>query len=135
MIVLSNSAEQTLNPGDSIIFDTVVMHTGRAEWHRDNTAPVKLCRQCAIYAVSFNGNIASTTAGDVLQLNVDASGAKLPETTMISTPAAETQFNNVAAQTRYTSCCCGYDALTVVNTGTTVITIAPNSSFAVNRLA
>lgn len=135
MIVLSNSAEQTVAVGDSVIFDTVIMHTGRAEWHRDNTAPVKLCRQCAVYAVSFNGNIAGDTAATELSLNIDASGAKLPETTMLSTPSAADQFNNVAAQTRYTSCCCGFDSLTVVNTGTTPLTLAPNSSFVINRVA
>lgn len=38
MISLSNTTAQTLTPGQSITFNTVVLHTGCAECHRANTS-------------------------------------------------------------------------------------------------
>lgn len=135
MIVLSTSSEQTLAVGEALIFDTEIYHGGRAEYHRANTAGVKLCAQCGKYAVSFHGNVSGATAGTQLSLSIDASGSRLPETTMLSTPATENTFNNVGASTRYANCACGYDTLTVVNTGTTEVVVAAGACFTINRVA
>lgn len=134
MIVLSNTAAQTITPGQSIIFDEVLLHTGSAECHRRNTASVNMKSQ-GIYAVSFSGNIGGVAAG-ATQLSINAGGSPLPETTMISTTAAAGDLNNVSTETRVSNqCCCDYSNLAVTNTGTTDITVGANSAFVVNRVA
>lgn len=132
MMVLSNTTEQTLQPGQSIIFDEVIFKIGGCECHRDNTASVKL-RNNGIYATSFAGNIGGETAATPVQLAISLGGSPLPETTMISTPAATTDRNNVATSTRLRNCCGDYDRVSVTNTGTVPVIVAPNSSFIVER--
>lgn len=133
MIVLSNTAEQTLAPGQSIVFDEVVTQAGSCECHRRNTGSVKL-RSNGIYSVAFSGNIGGETAATAVQLGLTLSGsAALPETTMISVPAAIADRNNVATQTRIKNCCGDYDRVSVTNTGTVPVIVAANSSFVIER--
>lgn len=131
MIVLSNSASQTLTPGQSVTFDTVVLQTGNGECHRQNSSAVKLrCR--GVYAVAFHANIGGTAAGAV-QLNLEASGEILPETLMISTAGASGDLNNVGTETLVKNCGCDYDKITVTNTGTSDVVIGANSALVVER--
>ncbi len=132
MIELSNTTEQTLQPGQSIVFDEVILRAGCCECHRKNTGSVKL-RSNGIYAISFSGNIGGETAGTAVQLAFDLGGSTLPETTMISTPAAVADRNNVAKSTRLKNCCGDYDRISVVNTGTVPVIVGANSSFIVER--
>lgn len=125
MIVLSNTTTQTLNPGQAIVFDDVLLHSGSCECHRKNTAAVKL-RANKIYDVHFNGNIGAVAAGPA-QLAIQLGGVTLPETTMISQTAAAGNLNNVSAETAVRNCCGDYDRITVVNTGTAPITVRANS--------
>lgn len=132
MILLSNTAEQTLAPGESLIFDEVILKTGCGECHRNRTAQVKM-RANGVYAVAFSGNIgAQTTAGPVF-LGFTLSGSLLPETVMMSTPAAATDRNNVAKETRVKNCCGDYDRIAVTNVGTTPVVVGANTSFIVER--
>ena len=62
MIVLSNSTEQTLSPGQSLTFDLVKLHTGCAECHRPGTGSVKL-RCNGVHEGYFGGNIGGTGSG------------------------------------------------------------------------
>ena len=133
MIELSNTTAQTLDPGQSITFDNVILHTGNGECHRPGSSAVKM-RCHGIYAVALSGNITSNVAGAV-QLSIEVGGEVLPETTMISTPAAVGDINNVATQTRVKNCCCDYDKITVTNTGTTDVVVEPNASLIVERRA
>lgn len=127
MIVLSNSASQTLAAGQAITFDTLVRRCGNSECHRTGSPSVKLrCKAC--YKIFFSANVMSTTT-DPIQLSIQAGGETLPETTRITTPAEANEVISIATQTAYDNCCCDYSRLTVVNTGTTDIVIEPNSSF------
>lgn len=132
MIVLSNTTEQTLQPGQSINFDEVVMAAGTCECHRRNTGSVKM-RSNGIYEVSFHGNIGGETAATPVQLALTLGTSPLLETTMISVPAAVTDRNNVGASTRIRNCCGDYDRVSVTNTGTVPVVVAANSSFIVER--
>lgn len=134
MIVLSNTNAQTLEPGDSITFNLVTLHTGNGECHRANTKSVKL-RQFGIYDVSFNGNVNVNTNGGQANLAVQAGGETLPETTMTSTSSTAGQINNIAARTKFKNCCCDYDRLTVTNIGTTTVIVSASSSFVVSRVS
>lgn len=133
MIVLSNSAAQILQPGQSIQFDNEVLHTGCGECHRKNSSGVKLRAKGGIYSIHFSAN-AGGYAGAV-QLSVQASGMTLPETTMTTVPAAITDFMNVATATGYKNYCSESDVITVTNTGANVVTVAPGSSLFITRNA
>lgn len=132
MIVLSNNASQTLAAGQSMTFNTTVLKCGSTECHRANTGSVKLTRN-GIYKVEFSANIAGAAAA--LQLNIAFGGEPLPETTTISTPASADVFNNVSTATAVAKCCCDYDRITVVNTGTTEVIVGPNSSLVINKIS
>lgn len=134
MIVLSNTATQTIEAGQSITFDNVVLKSGCAEYHRGGTSSVRL-RRAGIYEVHFTGNVAATTAGDILQLAIQLDGDTLSETTMTQTPAAADAFANVSAATAVRNCMDDGNRITVTNIGTTAITLAPNPGLFIKRVA
>lgn len=134
MIVLSNSVAQTLAPGQSATFDTIVSHTGNAECFRPNSGAVRLRCRNAIYDVEFGANI-GTTAPGAAQISVYFDGAPLLETTMISQTAVAGDLNNVNRKTSVNTCCCNGGAITVINTGTTEITIGTNPILYIGRVA
>lgn len=77
MIEISNSAAQTLEVGQAILFDVTNLKTRcTAECHRAGMSDVKL-RLPGIYEVAFSGNIAGVAAGTV-QLSISAGNAVLP---------------------------------------------------------
>lgn len=131
MIVLSNSTEQTLAPGQAITFDLVKLHSGCGEYHREGSSSVKL-RANGIYDISFNGNISGTAAGQ-LELAMRLGGDVLPETTMESALGTPGDFDNVFARTLVRNCCGDSDRVSVVNSGTTTVIVAANSSLVISR--
>lgn len=131
MISLSNTTAQTLEPGQSITFNIVILHTGCGECHRNNSSSVKL-KARGIYEVSFSANIGATAAG-AAQLSIQAGGDTLPESTMISTTAAAGDLNNVAKTIPIKNCCDDYDRITVTNTGTTTVTVGTNPVLFISR--
>ena len=134
MIELSNTTAQTVNAGQSLTFDTVILKSGCAEAHRTNSGIVTLRANCAIYEVHFAANISGTAAGPV-QLAIALDGEPLVETTMISTVTTAGDLNNVATATLVkTGCgCCG--KITVTNNGTEPVVVGANPSFFVKRVA
>ena len=135
MIVLSNTIAQTLAPGQSLTFDTVMMHTGCAECHRNNSGAVILRAEKAIYEIQFGANIGAEAPGDA-QLSIGVSGVPLPETTMISATAAAGDLNNVSADTAVRTCCgSGGESVVITNTGTTTITVGANPCLFIKRVA
>lgn len=133
MIVLSNLTAQTLQPGQTVTFNDVKLKSGCGECY-SKQAPnsVKLCGK-GIYSVGFSGNVSSPTAGAAMQLAVAMGGNPLVETAMNSTPSAENVLNNISTETRVRNCCCDLDRLTVMNTGSVPVTLAPNSAFVIDR--
>jgi len=134
MIILSNSIAQTLAPGQSATFDTIVSHTGNAECFRPNSGAVRLRCRNAIYNVHCGANIGATAPG-AAQIAVVFDGAPLLETTMISQTTTAGDLNSVNRETFVNTCCCNGGAITVVNTGTTEITIGTNPLLYIGRVA
>lgn len=133
MIVLSNTTAQLVQPGQAITFDKIIIHSGNGECHNMQLPKtVKLCKR-GIYELHFSANITSATAGDVLQLAIAAEGQPLVETAMNTTIATANALQNVSTATGYNNCCCDVDRLSVINTGATAITVAPNTSFMVDK--
>lgn len=130
MIVLTNLTEQTLAPGQSLIFDEVILHSGRGECHRRNTGTIGLRANCGVYSVSYGANIDGATAAAPVQLSLQLNGSTLPETTAISAAAG---FNNVSRSTIVKNCCDGGNRIALVNTGTTPVVVGANSVLTVAR--
>ena len=134
MIELSNTAAQTIAPGQSLTFDTVLLKTGCAEAHRSNSGIVTLKADCAVYEIHFAANISATAAGTA-QLAISLDGEPLIETTMINTISTAGDPDNAATATLVkTGCgCCG--KISVTNTGTTSVIVSPNPALFVKRVA
>ncbi len=125
MIVLSNSVEQTIDPGQSATFDTIVMHTGCGErYERPMTGTVKLCFN-GIYTCNFSCNSATG------QLALGLNGSPLLETTMVNGGTTTANFSSTTAIKNN----CGPSNITVINTGTAAVTIEANPCLFVKRVA
>lgn len=134
MIELSNTAAQTIAPGQSLTFDTVLLKTGCAEAHRTNSGIITLKANCAVYEIHFAANISATAAGTA-QLAISLDGEPLVETTMINTISTAGDPDNAATATLVkTGCgCCG--KISVTNTGTTSVIVSANPALFVKRVA
>ena len=139
MIVVSNNAAVVLTPGQAMTFNNLVWKSGCAETFRNAGSAVRLAT--GVFELSFNGNVTNADAATAVQLALAVDGSILPETTMISTPNAINALNNVSAETVIGNRpnCCNQDpgnvSVTLVNSGTTNVTIAPNSKLSIKRVA
>lgn len=132
MIVLTNTASQTLAPGASMTFDESILHTGCGECWRKTTGAVKL-RANGIYEVHFSANVDGATADAPVQLTLSlGENALMLETTMQSSASG---FNNIATATAVKNCCGDYDRISVKNTGTTTVTVAANPVLYIKRVS
>lgn len=138
MIELTNSVAQTIQPGQTVSFDRVLLHTGckkGSECFTERANDSVKLRNQGVYEVQFSGNIASATAGTPVQLALALGGKALPETVMVVTTSAANAFVNVATGTFINNCCCDFDRITVINTGTTPTLLSANMNLRIKRLA
>lgn len=134
MIILSNSIAQTVAPGQSATFDTIIEKTGCAECFRRNTGTISVRNRPAIYDIIFGGNIGNVAAGTA-QLAISYDGSPLLETTVLSETAAAGDVNHIYTGTSVRTGCCEGGTFTVTNTGADAITIGANPIFKVRRIA
>ena len=141
MAEYSASAVQVVNPGESIVFDTVVVPCNRGfVRHRNGSGnfllsgwvPNQNRRRCccrgprnANYFVDFGANISIPTGGTVDEIAIAFSldGSTLPATTMRVTPAAVEEYFNVSRATNvdvWNGCC---ESFTVRNIGSQPIQV------------
>ena len=98
---LTANAIQTVADGSNVLFTDTVVSGNCAITHRDGSGLVTLrglTNQCrARFRVSFGGNIAIPTGGTVgpISLAIAVDGEAVATTTMISTPAAVEEYQNV----------------------------------------
>lgn len=98
---ITANAIQTVPAGANIIFTDTVVCGNCSIMHREGSGLVTLrglTNQCrARFRVSFGGNIALPTGGTVgpISLAIAVNGEPVATTTMISTPAAVEEFNNI----------------------------------------
>lgn len=98
---LISNAIQTVASNQNILFTDTVVKGNCSIVHRDGSGLVTLrgiTDQCrARYRVSFGGNIAIPADGTVgpISLALAINGEAVAATTMISTPAAVEEYNNV----------------------------------------
>lgn len=135
MILLSNLTTQTLQPGQALTFNRVIKKCGRCECFNAQL-PTSVKLSCnGDYDISFSGNITGATAGTTVQIAVAVAGQPLVETAMNSTPSAANALNSVSTLTNYRVCCGDLNRISIINTGTTPVTIAQNSAFLIRRTA
>lgn len=98
---ITANAIQTVADGANVLFTDTVVGGNCAITHRDGSGLVTLrglTNQCrARFRVSFGGNIAIPTGGTVgpISLAIAVDGEAVATTTMISTPAAVEEYQNV----------------------------------------
>lgn len=136
MIEVSNNAVQTIAPGGMVAFNVMLLESGRAECFRSSGSMVNISKP-GIYKLHFTANITSGETPGAVQLALQYNGNVLEETQMMSYTSAENQYNNVSCMTMIAQCVgsCGSScggSITVVNNGSTSVTIAANPSLIVS---
>lgn len=139
MAEYSANLQQTVNPGETVIFTEAPVPCNRGfVRHRDETGNFLLkgwlpnqCGCCcnrnrsANYLVDFGANIAIPDGGDVeaISLAITIDGATIPASTMEVTPAATEEFFNVsrAINAQIWQGCC--ETVSVRNTSTQPILV------------
>lgn len=98
---ITANAIQTVPENQNVLFTDTVTSGNCSILHREGSGLVTLrglTNQCrARFRVSFGGNIAIPADGTVepISLAISINGEPVATTTMISTPAAVEEFNNV----------------------------------------
>lgn len=137
MIQLSNSTAQTLAPGQALAFDTIITRSCRCRsecFTPQLPTYVKLTGGCnSVYDVEFSGNIAAADTAGQLQLSIALQSQAIPVTQMNSYPTATGQSNNVSNGTYVVLSCSDLDRVSIINTGSTSITVAANANLRVRR--
>lgn len=107
MIELINTAVQTVQPGQAVVYNETVFRSRRGfEGYRGDGGLVKL-NEPGVYRVTFNGNIAVPTGETVGEISVAITqdGEALNGTIARVTPAAVEEYFNVSAQTLVVAAC------------------------------
>ena len=100
---ITANAIQTVPADSNVIFTDTVVCGNCSIMHREGSGLVTLrglTNQCrARFRVSFGGNIAIPTGGTVgpVSLAIAVNGEPVATTTMISTPAAVEEYQNVSS--------------------------------------
>lgn len=137
---LTANALQTVGTFRDLLFTDTAVPGNCSIMHREGSGLVTLrgiTNQCrARFRISFGSNVAIPTGGTVGPISVEISvnGEPLAETTMISTPAAVEEFNNIGRVLflNVPSGCC--TQVSVKNT-TAEDVVFENSSLIVERVA
>lgn len=135
----SANAVQTVQPGEGIVFtENPVPCDRELVWERDGTGLFELKgytpngRRCkcqpapsAVYQVDFGANVAIPTGETVgpISLAITLNSGTIPASTMIVTPAAVEEYQNVSRAINALVRKGGCETLTIRNTGTTPILV------------
>ena len=98
---LISNAIQEIAANQNVLFTDTVVKGNCSIVHREGSGLITvrgITDQCrARYKVSFGGNVAVPTGGTVgpISLAISINGEGIAATTMISTPAAVEEYNNV----------------------------------------
>lgn len=136
MLVLSNSAVQTITANANATFNTILLKTGSG-CECNNRGINRLPHVSAgIWEIEFHGNMAAAAANTALTVALAVDGIVLPETTMTITSTAAGDVYNVNASTlvKINGCKCNSSTVTLVNTGAATVTLAANPALILKRV-
>lgn len=100
---ITANALQTVETNQNVLFTETPIGGNNSIIHREGSGLVTLrgiTQQCrALFRITFSGNIAIPTGGTVgpISLAIALDGEAVASSTMISTPAAVEEFNNVSS--------------------------------------
>ena len=134
------NALQRVNTNQNILFTDTVVCGNNSISHREGSGLITLrgitCQCRARFKITFGGNIAIPTGGTVeaISLAISINGEPIQSTTMIVTPSAVEEFNNVSSSIfiDIPSGCCSN--VGVENTSSQTISIQ-NANLIVERVA
>lgn len=137
---ITANAIQTVNENQNVLFTDTVIDGNCSIMHREGSGLVSLkglTNQCrARYKVSFGGNVAVPTGGEVaaISLAIAIDGEPVATTTMVVTPAAVENYSNVfsAIYIDVPRGCCS--TVSVQNLSTQPIEVQ-NSNLIIERMA
>lgn len=137
---VTSNAVQTVNVDQAVLFTDTAVRGNGSILHREGSGIVTLralTNQCrARFKVSFGANIAVPTGETVgpIQLAIAINGEGIPTSSMIETPAAVEEFNNVYSSlfVDVLNGCC--TQISVENTGTIPVAVQ-NANLIVERVA
>lgn len=132
MIVLTTTTDQTVQVGQPIVFDNVVMNTGCA-CHRANSPSAKIIGR-GKYMIHFNANVGSNTADTEASVTLRDSGENIVGTNMIHMTEGAGDLNHVGVAMPINNCCWRYGTITAVNTGTTPLNVGAGASLVITKL-
>lgn len=134
------NAIQTVAVNANVLFTDTVIPGNCAILHRDDSGLVNLRgigNQCrARFRVTFGGNIAVPTDQTVgpISLAIAINGESVASTTMIETPAAVEEYNNVGSSVFVDVPTCSNYTISVKNTSTIPVNVQ-NANLIVERVA
>lgn len=137
---ITANAVQTVQANQDVIFTETAVCGNNSIIHREGSGITTLrglTNQCrARFRVFFSGNIAIPTGGTVgaISLAISVDGETVGPTTMIQTPAAVNQFNNVASAI-YLDVPCGCCSRVAVRNVSTQAIDVQNANLIVERVA
>ena len=134
MIKLTNLTAQTVQPGQSVTFSTIMKRSGCAECFRLGTGSVKLCKRPATYEAYFQANVTTEAVG-VAQLSFALAGDTLPESTVVRQITTANAFDSISLQDLISVNCCDFDRLVVTNTGAVPVVISTNPLLYIKRVS
>lgn len=133
MIVLSNTAAQTIAAGQALVLNTTTFKSGGCSCCGGiRNRGTNLCKK-GNYEITFHGNIAAGAAATEVQLSIEVGGVVLPETVMRATSVAAGDVNNVSGGTGVHNCC-GCSTVRIVNTGTVAVTVGANPALIIKEV-
>lgn len=137
---ITANALQTVNANQNVIFTETAVCGSNSILHREGSGITTLrgmTNQCrARFRIFFSGNIAIPTTGTVgpISLAITLNGEPVGPTTMIQTPAATAEFNNVASAIYLDIPCGCCSQISVRNISTQAISVQ-NANLIVERVA
>lgn len=142
MAEYTNSLEQTVEANNNVLFTETPVKDGGCIRHREGSGLITLrgftnsqCR--ARFLVTFGANVAIPTGGTVgpISVAIALDGEAISSSTMISTPAAVEEFNNISGSIFIDvprGCCA---TLSVKNITTDTPILVSNANLIVTREA
>ena len=137
---ITANALQTVQANQNVIFTETAVCGSGSIIHREGSGLVTLrgmTNQCrARFKVFFSGTVAIPTGGTVgpISLAIAVNGEAVGPTTMISTPAAVEEFNNVSTAIYLNVPCGCCSQVSVKNISTDAIEVQ-NANLIVERVA
>lgn len=130
---------QTVTAGNNVLFANSVFCRNCNILHRDGSGLFKLkgvSNSKSRFKISFNGNLAITTGGTIgaVSLAVANDGETLTGTTMTVTPAAASEYFNVACST-FIDIPCGCCSTIAIKNITNQSVEVQNANLLIERVA